>query len=279
MVSIEAGTIVPNGHAAISESPVPAATDQSLQSAHPWTDFLSGGMWARLNHLGNNNSILDSVQAQAKFGSLTSGAAPLPSPPGLFTNNFRVTGNSSLFPYEDEPSMAVRNQTGQVLMVVGANSLSTGQMASYISTDQGTHWAGPTFLPLSRSNDSFASDPALGVNRTGTFYYAFLSIGSFFCCFSSGQDDIVVATSQDGGNWTNHVAVQRRPFNSSIFGNQNNELFDKPYLSIGPNKNNPFADTVYVTYTDFVDFCGGIVFVCLENSTIMQVHSTDHGIT
>src|SRR6266852_8163054 len=215
MVSIEAGTIVPNGHAAISESPVPAATDQSLQSAHPWTDFLSGGMWARLNHLGNNNSILDSVQAQAKFGSLTSGAAPLPSPPSLFTNNFRVTGNSSLFPLEDEPSIAVRNQTGQVLMVVGANSLSTGLMASYVSTNQGTSWAGPTYLPLSRGNDSFASDPALGANRTGTFYYAFLSVGSSFFGLSGGQDDLVVATSSDGVNWTNHVVVQRRTFPSN----------------------------------------------------------------
>src|SRR6266849_8804121 len=196
MVSLEAGSIISNGHAATSESP---------QSVHPWTDFLSGGMWARLNHLGTNSSTLDSAQAQAKFGSLTSGAAPLPSPPSPFTNNFRITGNSSLFPYEDEPSIAVRNQTGQVLMVVGANSLSTGQMVSYVSTDQGTHWAGPTFLPLSRSNDSFASDPALGVNRTGTFYYAFLSISP-----SISQDDLVVATSSDGVTWTNHIAVQRR---------------------------------------------------------------------
>ena len=213
------------------------------------------------------------------FGSPTSEVSLSQLPSSKFTNNFRVTGNSGLFPLEDEPSIAVTNQSGHFLMVVGANSLITGKMVSYLSRDQGSSWAGPTFLPLSRANDSFASDPALGVNRTGTFFYSFLSIGSFFCCFSSGQDDIVVATSQDGGNWTNHVAVQRRPFNSSIFGNQNNELFDKPYLSIGPNKSNPFADTVYVTYTDFVDFCGGIVFVCLENSTIMQVHSTDHGIT
>jgi hypothetical protein len=271
MVSIEIGTIVPNGHAATSESPVPAATDQSLQSAHPWTDFLSGGMWARLNHLGNNNSILDSAQAQAKFGSLTSGAAPLPSPPSLFTNNFRVTGNSSLFPYEDEPSIAVRNQTGQVLMVVGANSLSTGQMASYISTDQGTHWAGPTFLPLSRGNDSFASDPALGVNRTGTFYYAFLSISP-----SITQDDLVVATSSDGVTWANHVAVQRRTFpkNSTI----GSEIFDKEYIAVGSSKSNLSVDAVYVTYTDFIDYCSGF-FICKENSTIMQVHSTNFGVT
>jgi len=271
MVSIEVGTIVPNGHAATSESPVPAATDQSLQSAHPWTDFLSGGMWARLNHLGNNNSILDSAQAQAKFGSLTSGAAPLPSPPSLFTNNFRVTGNSSLFPYEDEPSIAVRNQTGQVLMVVGANSLSTGQMASYTSTDQGTHWAGPNFLPLSRGNDSFASDPALGVNRTGTFYYAFLSISP-----SITQDDLVVATSSDGVTWTNHVAVQRRtlPKNSTI----SSEIFDKEYIAVGPSKGNLSVDAVYVTYTDFIDYCSGF-FICKENSTIMQVHSTNFGVT
>src|SRR5216683_489971 len=262
IVSLEAGSITSNGH---------AATSESLQSVHPWTEFLSGGMWARLNHLGTNNSILDLAQAQAKFGSLTSGAAPLPSPPSLFTNNFRITGNSSLFPYEDEPSIAVRNQTGQVLMVVGANSLSTGQMVSYVSTDQGTHWTVPTFLPLSRSNDSFASDPALGVNRTGTFYYAFLSVAP-----SINQDDVVVATSSDGVIWTNHVAVQRRtlPKNSTI----SSEIFDKEYLAIGPGKTNLAIDAIYVTYTDFIDYCSGF-FVCKTNSTIMQVHSTNFGAT
>jgi hypothetical protein len=262
MVSMQIGSFVPNGH---------AVTSQSSQSSHPWTDFLSGGVWARLNHLGTNNSILNSAQAQAKFGSLTSGAAPLPSPPSLFTNNFRVTGNSSLFPYEDEPSIAVRNQTGQVLMVVGANSLSIGQMVSYVSTNQGTTWAGPTYLPLSRNNDTFASDPALGVNRTGTFFYAFLSVGS-----GRGEDDLVVATSIDGVTWTNHVAVQRRTFpsNSTVFS----ELFDKEYIAVGPSKSNLSVDAVYVTYTDFIDYCSGF-FVCKENSTIMQVHSTNFGAT
>jgi hypothetical protein len=163
-------------------------------------------------------------------------------------------------------------------MVVGANSLITGKMVSYLSHDQGSHWIGPTLLPLSRANDSFASDPALGVNRTGTFFYSFLSIGSFFFS-SSGQDDVVVATSQDGGNWTNHVASQRRAFNSSSPFSNFSEVFDKPYLSVGPSKSNPFADTVYVTYTDFVASCGGFFFGCRENSTIMQVHSADGGIT
>jgi hypothetical protein len=197
----------------------------------------------------------------------------------MFTNNFRVTTDSSLFPLEDEPSIIVRNQTGQLLMVVGANSLSTGLMASYLSTDQGTHWKGPTYLPLSRSNDSFASDPALAVDRSGTFYYSFLSIGSFFFGTSGGQDDVVVATSADGVHWTNHVAVQRRAsFGSSTI---RSELFDKDYMALGPSKSNPAVDAVYVTYTDFVDYCapGPFFGTCAENSTVMQVHSIDGGLT
>ena len=267
MVSMEVGPMVPNGHAVSSDN---------IQNPHPWTDFLSGGVWARLNHLGGNSSILDSAQARARFGLPTSGAAPLPQPPSLFMNNFRVTGNSSLFPYEDEPSIAVRNQSSQVLMVVGANSLSTGQMASYVSIDQGTTWVGPTFLPLSRGNDTFASDPALAVNRTGTFFYAFLSIGQSFFGTSGGQDDVVVATSTDGVTWTNHVAVQRRVFpkNSTI----TSELFDKEYMTTGPNKSSLSADALYVTYTDFVDYCPTFS-TCKENSTIMQVHSTNFGTT
>jgi hypothetical protein len=198
----------------------------------------------------------------------------------MFTNNFRVTTNSSLFPLEDEPSIVVRNQTGQFLMVVGANSLSTNLMVSYVSTNQGTHWQGPTYLPLSRGNDSFASDPALAVDRSGTFYYAFLSIRfSFFFGTSGGQDDVVVATSADGVHWTNHVAVQRR----ASFGNSTirSELFDKEYIAVGPSKANPSVDAVYVTYTDFVDYCssGPFLGTCGENSTIMQVHSVDGGST
>lgn len=264
MVSVEVGAFVPAGHAVTSES------IQSPQS-HTWTDFLSGGMWARLNHLGSNSTILDSAQARAKFGSAISQASPLPSPPSLFTNNFRVTGNSSLFPYEDEPSIAVRNQTGQVLMVVGANSLSTGLMASYISTNQGSTWTGPTYLPLSKGNDSFASDPALAVNRTGTFLYAFLSVSA-----DRNKDDLIVATSTDGVNWTSHVAVPRRifPANSTTRA----EIFDKEYIVVGPSKTVPSIDAIYVTYTDFTDYCTGF-FVCKENSTIMQTHSTNFGVT
>ena len=266
MAIIAAGPSVPLGH---------SATSQTVQTVHPWTDALSGGVWARLNHLATNGSILNSAQAQAMIGSIASSPAPTQDPPNLFTNNFRVTGNSSLFPFEDEPSITVRNQSSQFLMVVGANSLSTGQMVSYVSTDQGTHWSAPSYLPLSTGNDTFASDPALGVDRAGTFYYSFLSLATI----ASGvvtSDDVVVATSADGLHWTNHVAVQRRTFTST--STIVSEIYDKEYLAVGPSKSSPSLDTVYVTYTDFVESCP-LAGTCSENSTIMQVHSTNSGVT
>jgi hypothetical protein len=255
-----------------------AVNTQNAQIQRPWTDTLSGGLWARLNNFERNSSVLDSAQAQAILGSLAPSGSSSQLPQTMFTNNFRVTTNSSLFPLEDEPSIAVRNQTGQFLMVVGANSLSTGLMASYVSADQGTHWEGPVYLPLSKSSDTFASDPALAVDHSGTFYYAFLSIGFSFFFPSGGQDDVVVATSADGVHWMNHVAVQRRAsFSNSTI---RSELFDKDYIAVGPNKSNPSVDAVYVTYTDFVDYCSfGLSFACGENSTIMQVHSVDGGVT
>src|SRR5437588_4522539 len=146
-------------------------------------------------------------------------------------------------------------------------------MVSYVSADQGTDWSAPTFLPLSKGNDTFASDPALGVDRSGTFYYSFLSLAS-----ASGNmsDDLVVATSTDGVHWTNHVAVQRKTFagTSSVVS----EIYDKEYLAVGPNKNNPSLDTVYVSYTDFTEFCP-LSSSCKVNSTVMQVHSTNSGVT
>ena len=263
-IMISAGPSVPIGH---------SLTSQTISTVHPWTDVLSGSVWAKLNHLEDNRTILDSAQAQALIASVASSPSSTPDPPSLFTNNIRVTGNSSLFPFEDEPSIVVRNQTSQFLMVVGANSLSTGQMVSYVSSDQGTDWSAPSFLPLSKGNDSFASDPALGVDRAGTFYYSFLSISSASVSMS---DDLVVATSTDGVHWTNHVAVQRKTFTST--STITSELYDKDYLAVGPNKNNPSLDSVYVTYTDFTEFCP-LLSSCKVNSTIMQVHSTNSGIT
>lgn len=264
-IFISAGPSIPTGHA--------LTTTQTVPTVHAWTDALSGSVWAKLNRLEDNRTILDSTQAQAMIGTIASGPASTPDPPSLFTNNFRVTGNSSLFALEDEPSIVVRNQTSQFLMVVGANSLSTGQMVSYVSSDQGTDWSAPSFLPLSKGNDTFASDPALGVDRAGTFYYSFLSLAAS----DSGsvtRDDLVVATSTDGVHWTNHVAVQRKTFTGS--SSVVSEIYDKEYLKVGPNKNNPSLDTIYVTYTDFTEFC---LSSCEVNSTIMQVHSTNSGIT
>jgi len=261
---ISAGPSVQSGH---------APTSQVIPTVHPWTDALSGSVWAKLNHLEDNRTISDSAQARALIGSVASSPASTQDPPSLFTNNFRVTGNSSLFPFEDEPSIVVRNQTSQFLMVVGANSLSTGQMASYVSTDQGTDWSAPSFLPLSKGNDTFASDPALGVDRAGTFYYSFLSLSS---ASGSMSDDLVVATSTDGVHWTNHVAVQRKTFTST--STIMSEFYDKNYLAVGPNKNSPSLDSEYVTYTDFTEFCP-LLSSCKVNSTIMQVHSTNSGIT
>jgi hypothetical protein len=243
---------------------------------HTWTDALSGGVWARLNHISANGSILDSAQAEARFGALASSPASDVDPPILFTNNFRVTGNSSLFPFEDEPSIAVRNQTSQFLMVVGANSLSTGQMVSYVSTDQGTHWSTPTFLPFSKGNDSFASDPALGVDRAGIFYYSFLSLAVSPTTNEVTSDDVVVATSSDGVHWINHVAAQRKTFPAGSF---TSVFYDKDYLAVGPNKSNPATDTIYVTYTNFTSFCSLLGSNCMTNATIMQVHSTNSGVS
>src|SRR5438876_4488178 len=261
---ISAGPSVPIGH---------ALTSHTIPNVHPWTDALSGSVWAKLNHLEDNRTILDSAQAQTMIGPLATSPASTPDPPSTLTNNIWVTRNSSLFPLEDEPSIAVRNQTSQFLMVVGANSLSTGQMVSYVSADQGTDWSAPSFLPLSRGNDTFASDPALGVDRSGTFYYSFLSLAS-----TSGNmsDDLVVATSTDGVHWTNHVAVQRKTFTgaSTIVS----EIYDKDYLAVGPNRNNLSLDSVYVTYTDFTEYCP-FPSSCNLNTTIMQVHSTNSGIT
>src|SRR5690242_10483454 len=231
-IILTGGPSVPTGH---------ALTSPTISTVHPWTDALSGSVWAKLNHLQDNGTILDSAQAQAVIGSVAANPSSGQDPPSVFTNNFRVTGNSSLFPYEDEPSIVVRNQTSQFLMVIGANSLSTGQMVSYVSSDQGTHWSAPSFLPLSKGNDSFASDPALGVDRGGIFYYSFLSLAAS-ASGTVASDDVVVATSADGVHWTNHVAVQRKTFTGS--STVVSEFYDKDYLAVGPNKNSPSFDSV-----------------------------------
>jgi hypothetical protein len=262
-----------------------AVIPQSVPTTPPPGYMLSGGLLAMMNRVNNGTAILNSTSIKALLNSPLPTGSSYQDSPSIFTNSLRVTGDYNLFPTEDEPSIAVTNQSGNVLMVIGANSISTELMPAYYSKDQGTTWIGPTFLKLSRPTDSFGSDPGLAVNRTGTFFYSFLSIGySYFNGTNTGEDDVVVATSQDGGNWTNHIAVPRRvlPSNSTITG----ELYDKDYIAVGPLKSNPSVDDVYVTYTDFVDYRGtvqcGPGIICYsygENATIMEVHSIDGGLT
>src|SRR5207253_7708345 len=54
------------------------------------------------------------------------------------------------------------------------------------------------------------------------------------------------------------------------------EIYDKDYLAVGPNRNNLSLDSVYVTYTDFTEYCP-FPSSCNLNTTIMQVHSTNSG--
>src|SRR5256885_200435 len=73
---------------------VPKARAEITQNApiqRPWTDTLSGGLWARFNNFEKNSSILDSAQAQAILGSIAPRGPTSQLPTSLFTNNFRVT--------------------------------------------------------------------------------------------------------------------------------------------------------------------------------------------
>jgi len=254
-------------------SPAKGGPSNQISSTLTWKDALSQDLWMRANNLSLNYSLIDDEQAAQRISAYATNVLSGPPPPTIFSDNYRVSGNHSYAPLENEPSIVVSNSSGASKLVVGANSLIQPRMVSYASSDQGAHWSGPSYLPLSRSNDTSSSDPSLATDRAGRIYYSYISLGANTTSQLMG-DDLVVATSTDGVRWTPHTALSRRSFPiHQGAATLMSELYDKDFIAVGPSQSNKSLDSIFVTYTDFIDYCSG--FICATNITIMFIRSVD----
>jgi hypothetical protein len=131
------------------------------------------------------------------------------------------------------------------------------------TTDQGASWTLGEATPLQTSGN-FCSDPALASDAAGNFYYAYLDIN-----FGAIRSDLDVAKSTDGGRTfsTFSIAAQGQP---------RTNFPDKEYIAVDNHPGSPFLDTIYVSWTDFLNPQDPHA---LDNGQIKIVVSRDGGTT
>ncbi len=176
---------------------------------------------------------------------------PSPEIPIVTEANFSDTGsvkdvtrNTS---DQNETTIAI-NRRDQKIIVAGANDsrMYSSGMPSYTSSDEGKNWH-TNFIPTPPAIEFTAyepyGDPALSVDDSGYFYYAYLAGDNSF-----RFDNLIVATSKDGKIWKNGgyiVPIQ------DIGGFE-----DKEHICVDRNPKSPFYGRVYVVWVHFPDNSG-----------------------
>ncbi|MFQ6135197.1 MAG: sialidase family protein, partial [Nitrososphaerales archaeon] len=211
--------------------------------------------------------------ALREFGSrspqLQAGAAaalvPFRSPSPHFSRNMLITRDLGNVPFQTEPHLAV-NPLDPEHLIVGVIDYNAPNVVSYVSIDGGATWDGP-FQPRYLENDLGAGgDPVVAFDRNGKAYIAAISIGFeefsiFGIPFAETVSSIAVSTSDDGGfTWSRPVSSARSRIDlqmqftgqSGVVGSLALGFLDKPWMTVGPDSEDPAKDAVYVTYTHFV---------------------------
>ncbi|MDT7878270.1 MAG: sialidase family protein [Candidatus Caldarchaeales archaeon] len=201
------------------------------------------------------------LQAPGAAGVLV----PFRSPAPAFSRNIIITRDFSRAPIQTEPHIAVNPRDTKHLLV-GVIDYNFGGVSAYVSFDGGETWIGPRQVKYSRDGLGSGGDPVVAFDREGNAYFAQISldieefrIGS--AVSSEVVSSIVVSKSADGGlTWSEPVSMARSGiFFRNIQYDERGRLrgsiaftfLDKPWMTVGPDKDNPSRDAIYVTYTEF----------------------------
>lgn len=149
---------------------------------------------------------------------------------------------------QNETTIAI-NRANTKIIVAGANDshMYTSGMPSYTSTDQGRSWNTHNHVPLPPAIEFNAyeayGDPALAVDDSGYFYYAYLAGDNSF-----QFDNVLVATSKDGKIWKNGGYIVPT---ADIAGFE-----DKEQIAVDQNPKSPYYGRVYVAWVHFDELTG-----------------------
>jgi hypothetical protein len=224
---------------------------------------------------------------------------PFRNPSPAFSRNIMVTQQVGLFPIQTEPHIVVNPNDPQHL-VLGVIDYNFPSMSTYVSFDGGENWDGPNQVRYFRNDFTAAGDPVLTFDNNGVVYITSISLGvqdfRIGNISSNGEvSSMVVSRSYDGGmTWLDPVSAARSTITTQSNIDQDGKergtvttgFLDKPWLSSGPNPNNPDQDSVYLTYTDFQTTYGlqyldevPTFTAPYTQTTIRMVRSDDGGVT
>ncbi|MBI3116843.1 MAG: exo-alpha-sialidase [Thaumarchaeota archaeon] len=258
------------------------------------TDFRLFGSWSRSP--GGSGTESGSPILQAASAALV----PFRSPTQKFSRNVLLTRDYGQFPLQTEPSIAV-NPKNPDHLVVGVIDYNFPNVVSYVTIDGGATWEGPFQPRYLQKGIGASGDPVVEFDRRGNVYISSISIGvqEFSIgglAFQALISGIGVASSADGGfTWkeptqssTSTVKFQGAPVSQGIGGSLSLGFLDKPWMSAGPSRSDPSKDSVYVTYTSFVQkydiayLLNGTIYQFVNpvlQTTIEMVKSDDGGQT
>lgn len=190
---------------------------------------------------------------------------PFRNPAPGFSRNLLITRNYGYSPFQTEPHMAV-DPTDPDHLVMGTIDYNMGSVMSvYVSWDAGESWDGPNQILYFRDDISGAGDPVVAFDRDGNVFISMISIGvrDFVLGSISSQVAVLnmaVAKSYDGGlTWTEpQLAASGAVSTVSNIDAEGKERgtittvdLDKPWLTTGPNPDDPDQDIIYLSYTEF----------------------------
>jgi len=272
-------------------------------------ELLSGQAWLmvtgqdpglRLNYrFGDGIGEPPEVKMQA-VGPAGAALIPYRSPAAKFSRTILLSRDTGRLPYQCGPHLAVHPKDPDHIVTVLMDYNFPG-VVSYMSIDGGATWDGPHQPKIPRGEFTGVGDPAVAFDRNGNSYACQMSvrIDDFRLGNLVGSAlvaSIPVSYSTDGGtSWEETVLASRggaeaRAFLSAAEERLRGEVWvsflDKPWISIGPNPEEPGKDIIYVTYTNFIDRWRllwmdelPVLDIVEEQSVIEVVRSEDGGLT
>jgi hypothetical protein len=193
--------------------------------------------------------------------------APVPyrDPGPAFSRNILVTRDFGQAPFQTEPMIEADPEDPEHL-VLGVIDYAFPSMSTYVSFDGGQRWEGPNQVPYLLKDLGAGGDPVIAFDRDGGVYINYISVGVDEFNLgpievSAQVSSIAVAKSDDDGfTWPTQISASRSSVNTDgletdrfgrLRGVVDISFLDKPWMAVGPDPDQPEADVIYVTYTNF----------------------------